>query len=79
MKRRTNRIGMLLAAAIVLVAEPAMAYLGPGSGLMAIIVFLGVLAGLIVAIIGFIWYPLRRLKRRWQHRQQDHQHDADDE
>ncbi len=79
MKRRTNRISMLLAGALVLVAKPAMAYLGPGSGLMAIIVFLGILAGLIVAIIGFIWYPLRRLKRRWQRRQQDLQHDADDE
>jgi hypothetical protein len=42
-------------------ASPAVAYVGPGAGLSAIgsvIAFLGVI-GLI--ILGFVWYPLKRL------------------
>ena len=39
----------------------AEAYVGPGAGLSAIGAFLAVLFGSIIALFGFIWYPLKRL------------------
>jgi len=39
------------------------AYVGPGAGLSAIGAFLAILAGIVVAIVGFIWYPIKRLIR----------------
>jgi hypothetical protein len=50
--------------ALLALAEPAAAYIGPGSGLMAVGVFLAVVAAVLVAIAGFLWYPLKRLWRR---------------
>ena len=43
---------------------PAEAYIGPGSGLSAIGTFLALLAAIIIAIFGFIWYPIKRLLRK---------------
>lgn len=40
-----------------------MAYLGPGGALSAIGSFLALLAAAILALLGFVWYPLRRLRR----------------
>jgi hypothetical protein len=37
------------------------AYIGPGSGLSAIGSLLACLAGLVVTILGFVWYPLKRI------------------
>ncbi|WP_404406150.1 hypothetical protein [Pelagibacterium halotolerans] len=45
-------------------AQPAFAYVGPGAGLTAIGTMVAVLAALILALVGFIWYPLKRLMRR---------------
>jgi len=45
-----------------------LAYIGPGSGLMGVVVFLGALAAVVVALIGFLWYPLKRLGGRLTHR-----------
>jgi len=49
---------------VVLCPRPAMAYIGPGAGLSAVGAFLAVVAGLIVAMFGFLWYPLKRLSRK---------------
>ena len=37
------------------------AYVGPGAGLSAIGAFLAIVAGVFVAIAGFVWYPIKRL------------------
>ena len=42
----------------------AWAYVGPGTGLSAVGAFLALVAGLILAIFGFIWYPLKRLLKK---------------
>ena len=39
------------------------AYVGPGAGITAIGSVLALLAGILFAIIGFVWYPLKRLFR----------------
>jgi hypothetical protein len=43
--------------------RPAMAYVGPGSGMTAVGVFLALVMGVVVAMFGFIWYPFKRFVR----------------
>jgi flagellar biogenesis protein FliO len=67
------RISTLLPfVAIVLtslcVPEQVHAYIGPGTGMSAIGVFLAILMGIVVAIFGFLWYPVKRLLRMFRKR-----------
>jgi hypothetical protein len=59
-------IFILFAAFILSVCLPQtiLAYTGPGSGLSAIGAFLALLAGIIVSIVGFLWYPIKRLLKK---------------
>ena len=57
---------VLIAALLGLFPQPAAAYVGPGAGLSAIGVFLAIFAGIIVALFGFVWYPLKRLYRMFK-------------
>jgi hypothetical protein len=47
----------------------AMAYIGPGTGLSAIGALLSVVVGVVVVLLGFVWYPIKRLLRRRPKRQ----------
>lgn len=53
----------------LMAAAPAYAYLGPGVGLGAIGVALGVVGSIVLGIFSVLWYPfkrvIRRLRRRW--------------
>lgn len=51
-------------AAAALMPAPALAYMGAGAGLSAIgsaLSFIGVFA---LMLLGFIWYPVKRMLRR---------------
>lgn len=57
----------LLVLVIILVCflpSPAVAYIGPGSGLSAIGAFFALLAATTAALFGFLWYPIKRLLRK---------------
>ena len=54
---------VLVLCLICLFPKPAMAYIGPGAGLSTIGLFLAIVVGVIVAIFGFVWYPIKRLLR----------------
>lgn len=41
----------------------ALAYIGPGAGLGAIGTFLAVVGAALLLIVGFVWYPVKRLLR----------------
>jgi len=47
----------------LLVSPPAHAYLGPGGAVTGIGTLLALLAALVAAVFGFLWYPIRRLLR----------------
>ena len=47
----------------MLTTSAAQAYVGPGAGLTAIGAVLAVIAAVFLAIVGFIWYPVRRHMR----------------
>lgn len=40
------------------------AYIGPGAGLGAIGTAIAFLGALILLVVGFVWYPIKRLLRR---------------
>lgn len=59
------RQALALAGAIVCGTPlTAAAYVGPGAGLSALGSLLALIAAVLVAIAGFIWYPVKRLLRR---------------
>lgn len=56
------RHGLLaLAITFLLVPMPAYAYIGPGAGLGAFAVTVAVVLGALLLLVGFVWYPLKRL------------------
>ncbi len=58
-----GRVAPLAAAALALPGM-AQAYVGPGAGLTAIGTMLALAAALVLAVVGFVWYPVKRLLRR---------------
>ena len=72
-------IKQLCAAGLVtvLLAQPALAYVGPGLGLATIGAILGGIAAIFLAIVGVFWYPIRSMvrKRRAAAEQQVQQRD----
>lgn len=72
MGRRVGRItslragaGVLVAAAFAIAAAPsvAFAYIGPGAGLGAIGSVMALIGAVFLGILGFIWYPIKKLIR----------------
>jgi len=57
-------IFVIIAGAFSMWATPAFAYVGPGAGLSAVGAFLALILGVILAFVGFIWYPVKRLLRK---------------
>lgn len=62
--RTLAALACALAALPVLTATPAYAYIGPGAGLTAIGTALALVSALFLAVVGFVWYPVRRLLRK---------------
>ena len=69
---RVTRVIPAFAVAIgsLTFALPAAAYIGPGLGTGAIAAVLGTLMGILMLIVGVIWYPIKRLIRRFRSRKQ---------
>ncbi len=59
------RIAFLLTVMVLLAPEAALAYGGPGSVISGIGAFLAAVAALLATLFGFIWFPLKRLYKRW--------------
>jgi len=51
----------LTIVALVGLASPASAYIGPGAGLGAIGAVIALFAAVLLAVVGFVWYPIKRL------------------
>lgn len=57
-------LSALLVLATTSLPGAAEAYIGPGAGLSAIGSLLALIGAVLLAIVGFVWYPVRRLLRR---------------
>lgn len=66
---RCAAILVVLLALGVLTPLEAQAYVGPGAGITAIGSLLALIAGLLFAIVGFVWYPIKRMRRRRREKQ----------
>ena len=60
--RLTAILGLFLMTALL--PLQAWAYIGPGAGLSAIGALLALLAVVALAVVGFVWYPIKRLVHR---------------
>jgi len=66
---RTKYITAISAVAFALLAPmTAYAYGGPGSGLSVIGTVLTFLAAMFFALVGFVWYPVKRVIRAFRSR-----------
>lgn len=57
-------IGRIAVMALLATASVAHAYIGPGAGLSALGTVLALLGAALLLIIGFVWYPIKRLMAR---------------
>lgn len=48
----------------LIISQPAMAYVGPGTGLAAIAAFIALTVAVLAALLGFLWFPLKRIMRK---------------
>jgi len=63
-RKSVNRWTMLLGVVLVCLAPgAAFAYVGPGASVAAIGGALALVAGAILAVAGFVWYPIKRFLR----------------
>ncbi len=53
----------------------AEAYIGPGAGISAIGTVVALFGAILLAIVGFVWYPVKRLLRT---RKRESNHEADE-
>ena len=60
----TSLACVALVALFMLPAGPADAYIGPGAGLGAFAVVLALGAGVLLLIVGLVWFPLKRMMKK---------------
>ena len=72
---KINRLIIVAVCILLLFPMSVMAYLGPGAAVSSIGALLAAIAGIIVAIFGFLWYPIRRLIRRLKQKRNDREGD----
>ena len=46
---------------LTVMANPAHAYIGPGAGVGAIVVTIALALGVILLLVGLVWFPLKRM------------------
>jgi len=54
---------LIVGVSLLLLAATAEAYVGPGMGLGVIGAVLGFLAAFFLALVGLVWYPVKRMLR----------------
>ncbi len=61
-----KRLVILLMLPVMLAASPAYAYIGPGAGAGAVAVVLGFLASVVMAFFAILWYPVKRVIKKFK-------------
>ena len=75
----TKTLRVLAASQIWLTPATAAAYVGPGAGLSALGSLLALLGAALLVIVGFIWYPVKRVMAKWKAAHADQEEDAEQE
>ena len=67
MKTPAKTTAVYLSAVWILTySSLASAYVGPGLGAGAVTVVLGIASGILMLVVGVVWYPLKKLIRRFR-------------
>lgn len=61
-----RKVSFVCGILLLLPWTAAEAYLGPGVDAGAAAVVLGILSSIVLAILGFLLYPIKRLWRAWR-------------
>ena len=69
MKRVLLLVGLVMV--ITLAPSNLYAYVGPGAGLSAFGGLVSLVGGIFVGILGFVWYPIKRLIRALKRRREE--------
>jgi len=54
----------VLGGFLLIIPSLALAYIGPGLGAGAVAAVIGTCVGLLMLIVGVIWYPIKKLIKR---------------
>lgn len=57
---RSLNLSFFAILVVLLASAPAHAYVGPGLGLGAIAVILGIVLSVLIAVLAIVWYPIKR-------------------
>lgn len=68
MKTRILLSLTLAVAGMISLPQDAHAYIGPGVGMTAIGTLVALIGAIVFAIIGFVWYPIKRLLTMFKNR-----------
>lgn len=60
-KKQVSPYKLVLILAGLIFSAPVFAYIGPGAGLSAIGSVLALIGAVLLMILGFVWYPVKRL------------------
>jgi type VI protein secretion system component VasK len=75
--RRGTMWSVVVAAVVLAAPRVAEAYIGPGAGLTAIGTVIAFLGAIALAIVGFVWYPIKRLRAKISARRTTHKRDKE--
>lgn len=73
-KRISTALGLALLA--VIYSGAAQAYVGPGAGLGVIGTLIAFIGTVLLAIVGFVWYPIKRVLRKKRQADPHHREQA---
>ena len=59
--------------------ECALGYIGPGAGLTAIGTIVALLGAVLLALVGFVWYPVKRMLSRKKEKSNNEGQKTDDD
>ena len=54
-------LSLMVIALLLAAPQGAEAYIGPGAGIAAIGTVIALIGGILLAILAFFWYPIKRL------------------
>ena len=61
--KEVKRVRVLIFCLAWLAPGSAYAYIGPGAGISAVGSLLALSAAVLLALVGFVWYPVKRLMK----------------
>lgn len=68
--RRNLYLAVGIVASLAVSPQIAFAYIGPGAGITAIGTVIALIGAILLAIVGFVWYPVKRFRARLKERKQ---------